>query len=177
MRADGWFEQRLLSELKAHDIDNVGHVMKHGRVYYFKTPDEMKQWLDAAVKQVLSQFGCHITPDLSSTWIQHKLDAFGLKIERRVYKNVYKCVGCELTTETRPNATKTCPYCLAPNALVLDKKVDTWRSGIYVYRHNEIVAFISEPYKILERRTREGHIILKSPTEPQWVIKSNVRLH
>ena len=135
-----WFKNHTIGWLHEHDVDNLGHVIsRETRVVVLPTSKKCYEFRENCIKKVLESFGCRLSFSLQPRRFQKKLEKFGLKVERRIYKND-----------------------------------DEWRSGVYIYRNNEIIAFVSEPVRVKEKKLQGGLIVIGGVDE--WAVKTNVRL-
>jgi len=144
-RLSNAFEQRTINELYGHDVDNLGHIYKNCKKYWFRNYNDVAKFMIQVMDNTFEMFGFtkgHVDITWHSDKINKVLKPYGLRYEKRVYQN----------------------------------EDDQWRSGLYLYHKHEIVVWISQPRRVVERRTRDGVIIINDGSKPDLFVLTNARL-
>ena len=110
------FKDDTLGDIKARDIDNLEHVLKNRTTHYFEGLAEASMFQNRALFTILARLGM----DLKKTGFDEK------EIDRLLEKN-------NIRVEHRQYEDT-------------EEDKDKWRSGIYIYKDNEIVEFIGSPH-------------------------------
>lgn len=136
-----------LADIKARDIDNLGLVRKGAKEY----------WRDNEIHAFAFCYKA-LTTALKSLNVDQ--DA----ILRRFDKS-------------REMAKKQIDKAMADNDVRVEKRDyqgdDRYRSGWYIYHHNEIAYFVSLPMKIMGGKSRNQHIIV--PSRVRYLVVTNVK--
>lgn len=168
-------EHMTFGEMKARDIDNVELVMKACKEVPFNSVDNAMKWTNNALQGIMLKFGIDKNGIIERA---HKLplDHFLVRQFVKAYNEDPKA----------PKPLKIDPRrLLAAKWLGIDQKKadvtvepreytnqkDVWRSGIYVYHHNEIAYFLSAPYRRKGGHYASPHILV--PTFGKWFILTN----
>lgn len=123
------FDHQTLDEIKAHDIDNLSHLLNNRNRRVFHDVNEYKKFRSQFFITHLSKMG---GDELLKDFYEGKIKFDNKDIKQINYlKEKY---GIDLDVRDRQGE-------------------DSWRSGFYLYKHNEIVAFISKPQRIETRLT------------------------
>ena len=84
------FENRRIGELLGHDVDNLQHILKNRKKYWFRTYDEIVHFMIQVFDNVFERFGFtkgHVDITWNSDKINEVLTPYGLRYEKRVYND------------------------------------------------------------------------------------------
>lgn len=149
------FNNKTLAEINEHDKENLSHILQGGKVrsVYFPTLRQCSNFMGQCFHAAMVHLGIKITPGIHEKIVDQMLKAKGVRVERRKYpQDFVKCEVCggdgKLNDTASPvkkskhKKTKTCKECAGAGQVSKD---EYWRSGLYIYKGNEIAAFISVP--------------------------------
>ena len=151
MKSDDVTEKMVLEDIKSRDIDNLTLVLKASKEYTFPNLQQAIYFMGQSLNKSLLKMGCgaldhhakRADPQNTDTdFVTRVLDKQMLR----------KQVRCE---HRKPD---------------MYPPEDRWRSGLYMYKANEIAYFISNP--ILRNEHRRGGIIL--PGRKSFIVLTNV---
>ena len=126
-------DNRTLDEIRANDIDNIGHITKHElKEHLFSSKSKAGPFIGTCLFARLRKLGVKIDQHVDERFVDRMLKKHGIKVENRPY----------------------------------DEPEDKWREGLYIYKDNEIVGFISHPQPL-----GGGAIHLLAP---QFVVRTNI---
>uniref|UniRef100_A0A6M3XRU1 Uncharacterized protein n=1 Tax=viral metagenome TaxID=1070528 RepID=A0A6M3XRU1_9ZZZZ len=161
MKQDDVTEKMFLEDIRSRDVDNLTLVLNASQWHQFPTVEGAAHFMGESLNRALLKLGCNAL-DL----LRQKMDGeFDPKVamfpgnpyvERVLQKQMLmRKVKCE----HRP------PGMYSPE--------DQWKSGMYIYKGNEIAYFISNPVKTVVKR--KGVLYLATP-EVVFVVKTNVSI-
>lgn len=172
-----------LGQMKLRDEDNLRLVMKSCREIPFNKFTESIVWCNHAMSGIMRKFGINKDKIVSEA-LALKDDSF---IVREFVRNY-------MADPKNPRDRKTGGLPLPAQALIAAKRLydeqlkkdvqiekrdnayasekDFWKSGVYVYHHNEIAYFMSAPYKRKGGHYATPHIIVPHIGD-KWFIQTN----
>lgn len=138
-----------LADIKTRDIDNLGLVRKGAKEYWRDNETHAFAFCYKALTTALKS----LNVDQESV-----LRRFGQQ-------------------KSREMAVKMIDKAMAYNDVKVEKRTypgeDWYRSGWYVYHHNEIAYFVSLPMKIMGGKSKDQHIIV--PSRVRYLVVTNVK--
>lgn len=138
-----------LADIKKRDIDNLGLVRKGAKEYVFDRIDHAFIFCQKALTK-------------------------GLKTLNVDQESILKRFGQQGSREL---AIKIIDKAMADNDVKVEKREypgkDWYRSGWYVYHHNEIAYFVSLPIRVKGGKSRNEHIIV--PSRIRYLVVTNVK--
>jgi len=179
------FNNKTLNEIKEHDIENLEFLMtRKAKTHYLKDMHQVMWFMGQCMNTSLSRLGVSIVPGMHEKFVERIMKEKGVQVERRKYEDeVHPCPLCggdgkikipkeriqQQFNENVP-AEQKCPECAGKGTV---EKREAWRSGIYIYKGNEIVDWISKP-----RPYRKTGIIVKPglPVDDCFMVITTVRI-
>lgn len=166
-----WFDNMTLGEIKEHFWDNLTHILKETKEYELKDKEECQRFYLQTICEIANKHGANIkTRDAK---VIHRIcGVHNIKIERKIAKDRWVCEECgeEFEKQLR-NKVNLCYSCGAFNALKLLERADHRNDGTFIMKDNEIAGFISEPWEIVERKTKDGLIIINDGNSGKYTMK------
>lgn len=151
--SDTYLKNLTLDEIAANDLEMVKEAIKGSKKYNFG-PDMKKavNFIRDSLGRTLVSLGMtHPQPPPNCTSFEAK-HRHAAKIDKEMREK-------QIKIETRRNYTGN----------------DAWRCGIYIYQHDELVAFISDV--LTQRRTEMDPITMKIGREEiGYIVVTNARL-
>jgi len=172
-----------LGDIKKRDIDNLELVVKSAKRYTFETQQQAEYFMGECVNKALKRMGVD-QPALIAKYqsqgrqvvinqIDKVMAANDVKAENREYgrralqvlkrAKEYELIGDEVSAKALQDLAKATG----------EKIEDLWRSGLYLYHHNEIAYFVSRPMAVAGGKYRDAHIII--PGERTYIVTTNFR--
>jgi len=145
-------QDMVLDEIKLRDIDNLLLVLKSSKSYFYDRKDVAFYNIGQFLNRALSKLGCDALNHFAKRPDPQNADHRFLerKLQHQMLKKGIKC-------EARPVEMYDPP--------------DRWRSGMFVYKENEIAYYISNIIEQHGGRSGGGHIIL--PGQRKYLIITN----
>lgn len=126
-----------LDEIKANDLEMHEHAIKDAKYYNFSTLQGCVRFMGEATKKVMDSCGVKVLPPLNGK------SRAAQKLRSNALERAMKHNG--VVVERRKHY----------------KGEDTWKNGLYITKHDTLVAYISEPMTVKDN----PDAIIKSPVE------------
>lgn len=160
-------------QMKTRDIDNVSLVMKACKEHVFDTVPAAMKWTNDAMQGIMLKFGIdkdRIIMEALSLPLDHFLVRQMQKEAKGMGRQVEKIDPRRLLAAKRLDVKQKDADVHIEQRKYTNQN-DLWRSGIYVYHHNEIAYYMSAPYRRKGGHYQTPHIIV--PAFGKWFILSN----
>lgn len=166
-------DQLTFREMKLRDEDNLQLVMNKCKEKPFKNRMQATVWCNAVMGGIMSKFGINKDKIIA--------ECLALPDDHFLVRQFVKQYDGPMPMPMKPQALYAAKRLYQEQ---LDKDVqienrdntyapkDAWKSGVYIYHHNEIAYFLSAPYKRKGGYYASPHIIIPKLGE-NWLILTN----
>ena len=148
-----------LGELAAVDLGMTEDVLKEAKYYECKDAKHAKQMMGVLVDRALQDLGIIVSVGMHEKMISMQLEKKDVKIESRNYEDHVTCARCGSDVIQHhifhevPDFKK-CGSCGFEGPLSQFENM-AWRTGVYIYRGDDLCFFISSPRRTMMKGKNE----------------------
>lgn len=175
-------EKITFGDMRKRDEDNLRLVLPGCREIPFENPQDGMKWINDAMQGIMMKFGIDKNGIIEKA-LRMPIDSFIMKRFKEDYikmsnnPKAMKLFGNPVNGPKRLYAAYLIDQQQKKRDLIVEDREYTkpnqqWKSGIYIYHHDEIAYFLSKPYTRKGGNYYTGTIIVPVIGR-KWFVQSN----